>query len=246
VGQTLTLVINATVTATSGTVTNTAVGTSTTPDPTPTNTTTLAVPVVSSADLTLTKVASSATGTAGGTISYTVTLVNLGPSVAQNVTLTDILGAGLSLISASGNNGTTTSAIDLTQAQLLDAASDSALKLPKVRGIASAGRASSAAVGSAASGGSGVARSSVVAVLTGVAASASAVLAWFAAPKRSVSIGPHRGMSGGRRPSAGVSTGAAAASDAAVNAPDRTSTSGWAIGWRCPHRRQNLAADEIT
>jgi uncharacterized repeat protein (TIGR01451 family) len=51
-------------------------------------------------------VASSTSGTQGQTISYTVTLVNLGPSVASNVTLTDILSAGLSLISASGNNGT--------------------------------------------------------------------------------------------------------------------------------------------
>ena len=51
--------------------------------------------------------ASASTGTAGGTISYTVTLVNLGPSTAQNVTLTDVLSAGQALISASGNNGTT-------------------------------------------------------------------------------------------------------------------------------------------
>ena len=35
---------------------------------------------------------------------YTVTLVNLGPSTAQNVTLSDILSAGLTLVSASGNN----------------------------------------------------------------------------------------------------------------------------------------------
>nr|WP_279343722.1 CARDB domain-containing protein [Variovorax terrae] len=56
------------------------------------------------------KVASSANGTAGATISYTVTLVNLGPSAAQNVTLTDVMSAGLSLISASstGGNGTAT------------------------------------------------------------------------------------------------------------------------------------------
>ena len=93
-------------TASSGNITNTAVGTSTTPDPTPTNTVTVVTPVATSADLTLTKVASSTSGTQGQTISYTVTLVNLGPSVASNVTLTDILSAGLSLISASGNNGT--------------------------------------------------------------------------------------------------------------------------------------------
>ncbi|RYG12991.1 MAG: DUF11 domain-containing protein, partial [Burkholderiales bacterium] len=64
--------------------------------------------VATSADLTVTKVASAVSGTSGGTISYTVALVNRGPSVASNVTLTDILSAGLSLVSASGNNGTTT------------------------------------------------------------------------------------------------------------------------------------------
>ncbi|MBK8072817.1 MAG: DUF11 domain-containing protein [Ramlibacter sp.] len=93
----------------SGVLTNTAtvsLPTGTT-DPVPgNNTSTATVTVALVADLTLTKVASSTSGTQGQTISYTVTLVNLGPSVASNVTLTDILSAGLSLISASGNNGT--------------------------------------------------------------------------------------------------------------------------------------------
>ncbi|MBK8072842.1 MAG: hypothetical protein IPK34_12845 [Ramlibacter sp.] len=35
-----------------------------------------------------------------------MTLVNLGPRCASNVTLTDIPSAGLRLTSASGNNGT--------------------------------------------------------------------------------------------------------------------------------------------
>jgi uncharacterized repeat protein (TIGR01451 family) len=106
VGQTLTLIVNATVTAATGNITNTAVGTSTTPDPTPTNTVTVPTPVANVADVTVTKVASAVNATAGQTIGYTVTVVNLGPSVAQNVTATDVLGTGLSLVSASGNNGT--------------------------------------------------------------------------------------------------------------------------------------------
>ncbi len=106
---TLTLSLQVQVTATTGAITDTAAGTSTTPDPdTSNNTTTLAVPVSSSADLTVTKVASSVSGTAGQTINYVVTLVNRGPSIAQNVTLTDVLSAGQSLVSASSNNGTTT------------------------------------------------------------------------------------------------------------------------------------------
>ena len=68
--------------------------------------------VATSADLTLTKVASVGSGsaTAGSTISYTVTLVNLGPSTALNVTITDILSAGLTLVSSSSNNSTATGA----------------------------------------------------------------------------------------------------------------------------------------
>jgi uncharacterized repeat protein (TIGR01451 family) len=46
----------------------------------------------------------------GSIVSYTVTLVNLGPSVAQNVTITDILSAGLSLVSSSSNQTTATGA----------------------------------------------------------------------------------------------------------------------------------------
>jgi uncharacterized repeat protein (TIGR01451 family) len=103
VGGTLSLVMNVNITATTGNITNTAVGTSTTPDNTPNNTVTVVLPVAAVADLTVTKVASVTVGTSGGTISYTVTLVNLGPSVAQNVTLTDFLSAGQRYISSSSN-----------------------------------------------------------------------------------------------------------------------------------------------
>jgi uncharacterized repeat protein (TIGR01451 family) len=53
-------------------------------------------------------VASSTSGTQGQTISYTVTLVNLGPSARRcNVTLTDLLSAGPEPDQhPSGNNGT--------------------------------------------------------------------------------------------------------------------------------------------
>ena len=116
VGQTLTLSISASVLATTGNVTNTAVGTSTTPDPNPGNTATVVTPVVASADLTLTKVINGP-AVQGSTVSYTVTVVNLGPSSALNVQITDILSAGLSFISAStsgnvaaANSGQTTTA----------------------------------------------------------------------------------------------------------------------------------------
>jgi uncharacterized repeat protein (TIGR01451 family) len=43
-------------------------------------------------------------------IGYTVTLVNLGPAVAQNVTLTDFISAGQTYAGSTGNNGTTSAA----------------------------------------------------------------------------------------------------------------------------------------
>ena len=100
VGQTLTLSVSASVLASTGNVTNTAVGTSTTPDPNPGNTATVVTPVTASADLTLTKVINGP-AVQGSTVSYTVTVINLGPSSALNVQITDVLSAGLSFISAS-------------------------------------------------------------------------------------------------------------------------------------------------
>ena len=118
VGQTLTLVIQATVTASTGNITDTAAGTSTTSDPVTTNNTaTLVVPVVSSADLFITKVASSTIGTVGQTISYVISFGNAGPSAAQNVTVTDVLPTGMTLVSAQASTGSlasTTSSISLS------------------------------------------------------------------------------------------------------------------------------------
>ena len=73
------------------------VATTTAESTTANNTVTAATTLTASADLVLSKVASTLTPSAGGTISYTVTLVNLGPSVALNVTLTDAMSAGLTL-----------------------------------------------------------------------------------------------------------------------------------------------------
>ncbi|MBE2264214.1 MAG: DUF11 domain-containing protein, partial [Burkholderiaceae bacterium] len=107
-GGTLTLTVQ--VSSGAGSITNTVGITSTTADPTPSNNTaTSTISRPASADLVLTKVASVAGGTQGQTISYTVTLGNLGPSAAQDVTLTDVLSAGLVLQSANSNLGVLTS-----------------------------------------------------------------------------------------------------------------------------------------
>jgi len=56
-------------------------------------------------DLDLNKVASNLTPTAGGTVTYTLSLVNHGPSAATGVTITDPLPSGLSFISSTASQG---------------------------------------------------------------------------------------------------------------------------------------------
>jgi uncharacterized repeat protein (TIGR01451 family) len=71
---------------------NTATATSPTPDPvTGNNTTTISTPVAPSADLILTKTANPNPVTAGGAVSYTVTISNNGASTATSVALTDVV-----------------------------------------------------------------------------------------------------------------------------------------------------------
>ena len=109
IGQTLTLIVIASVSASTGSITNTAFGTSTTADGISANNTVTVVTAVDiSANLTLTKV-SNGPAVQGSTISYTVTVVNLGPSTAQNVSIADVLSTGLSFISASTNGNVATS-----------------------------------------------------------------------------------------------------------------------------------------
>lgn len=71
---------------------NTAAVTSDTPDPAPgNNTSSEAIPIEQSADLSVTKTGSPSPVSAGGVLTYTVELSNLGPSDAQNTVLSDPL-----------------------------------------------------------------------------------------------------------------------------------------------------------
>lgn len=95
---TITLTVTATAT---GVLTNTADVSSPTPDPDPSNNHASApVTVEPAADLSLAKTAP-ATVTAGGTLTYTLTVSNHGPDTATGVTLTDPLPAGETFVSAS-------------------------------------------------------------------------------------------------------------------------------------------------
>ena len=105
-----TFVINATIaTDATGTLVNSATVTAppTTPDPTPGNgSSTSTTPIIPSADLRITKTASPNPVRASETVTFTLTVTNVGPSMADAVTVTDPLPDGLTLVSAVSSKGT--------------------------------------------------------------------------------------------------------------------------------------------
>lgn len=98
INSTYTLASNA-----SGSVTNVATVTSTTPDPTPGNNSATSGPsaISQKADLSVTK-SGPATTTGGSNITYNISVTNIGPSDASNVSLGDPTPAGLTFVSATG------------------------------------------------------------------------------------------------------------------------------------------------
>ena len=87
-------------------IVNTAVVASATPDPDPSNNTSTAqTPLNTAADIAVTKSVSPATATVGDTVTFTVTATNNGPNQATGVVITDVLPAGLNLVSFSPSQG---------------------------------------------------------------------------------------------------------------------------------------------
>jgi uncharacterized repeat protein (TIGR01451 family) len=106
VGSPQTLVIQATLTS-ADPQTNTATITSSDQfDPVTTNNTTSVVVTPQQADLALAKAVSDPTPNVGETITYIVTLSNIGPNAATNVQVTDLLPTGLTFVSAMPSRGT--------------------------------------------------------------------------------------------------------------------------------------------
>ncbi|MGE3433627.1 MAG: SdrD B-like domain-containing protein [Ramlibacter sp.] len=94
-----------------GTVTNVANVTSTTSDLQPNNNTGTATSGVLGADLAITKLGPP-TISAAGTSTYTLVIANYGPSSAGNVTVTDVMPLGLTLIGASASSNSVTMVAD--------------------------------------------------------------------------------------------------------------------------------------
>jgi uncharacterized repeat protein (TIGR01451 family) len=104
-GPSLTLAIVATV-ASPAALTNTATITGgDRDDPNTANNSASATEFPQTVDLTLTKIVSDATPNVGDTITFTITLANLGPNDATGVVLTDLLPAGLSFVSNTQSQG---------------------------------------------------------------------------------------------------------------------------------------------
>ncbi|MDX2034877.1 MAG: DUF11 domain-containing protein [Blastocatellia bacterium] len=105
-----TFIIDATIaTDATGSLVNSATVTSppTTPDPNPGNgSSTTTNPIIPTADLRITKTASPSPVRASENVTYTLVVTNVGPSMADAVTVTDPLPDGLTFVSAASTKGT--------------------------------------------------------------------------------------------------------------------------------------------
>src|SRR5262249_32518476 len=79
-------------------------------DPHPANNSAVEVVAGQQANLAVVKTVDNAVPTVGGTVTFTITLTNSGPSVATNVAVSDALPAGLMFVSAMASQGTYNSA----------------------------------------------------------------------------------------------------------------------------------------
>jgi uncharacterized repeat protein (TIGR01451 family) len=104
-GVPVTLTLVATLISPNGQTNTATIGTADQFDPNPGNNTATATTSPQQADLAVSKVVSNARPNVGDSIVFTVTLANLGPEIATNVSIHDLLPAGLQLISATPSQG---------------------------------------------------------------------------------------------------------------------------------------------
>jgi uncharacterized repeat protein (TIGR01451 family) len=141
---TFTFVVLVSGTAPLGTLNNTANVTTTSTDPTTPNTSTASTTITAgSTDLSITKTPNQAPpyGTGNG-LTYTITVANAGPSAASNVTVTDVLPAGTTFVSATPSqgscSGTTTVTCNLGTLNAAGSATIAlSLTLPSTPGVVS-------------------------------------------------------------------------------------------------------------
>jgi uncharacterized repeat protein (TIGR01451 family) len=105
-GAPQTLIILATVVSSSAQTNTSTITHSDQFDPNTANNSASATITSQQADLAISKTVSNATPNVGDTITFTVTLANLGPNTATNVQVTDLLPVGLTFVSATPSQGT--------------------------------------------------------------------------------------------------------------------------------------------
>ena len=98
-------------------------------DPNTANNTASATVSPTSADLALTKTVNDANPDVGDQVAFTVTLTNQGPDTATNVTVTDLLPAGLTFVSATPSQGTYTPATGIWTVGTVATASPKTLQI---------------------------------------------------------------------------------------------------------------------
>ncbi|WP_231189422.1 DUF11 domain-containing protein [Haladaptatus sp. DYF46] len=103
-GETATLTIVASIESVEDT-TNSVTVRSDTPDPNDPNNEDSVTPEPTSADLDLTKTVDKSEVTLGDEVTFTINVTNNGPSTAENVAITEMLGSGLSFVDASTSQG---------------------------------------------------------------------------------------------------------------------------------------------
>src|SRR5205823_3473272 len=99
------LTINARVVSATAQTNTTSIGHADQFDPVTANNSASVTETPQQADLALAKTVSTATPNVGDTITFTVTLSDLGPNAANNVQVTDLLPAGLTFITATPSRG---------------------------------------------------------------------------------------------------------------------------------------------
>jgi uncharacterized repeat protein (TIGR01451 family) len=114
-------------------------------DPDSTNNSASATETPRQAELKLTKAVSNATPNVGDTITFTVTLANNGPDAATNVTVNDMLPAGLAFVSATAGQGSYVSSTGVWTVGAINAAASTTLQI-QARVVSSAARTNIATI----------------------------------------------------------------------------------------------------
>jgi uncharacterized repeat protein (TIGR01451 family) len=143
-----TLLIQARVVSPAAETNTAAIGHADQPDPNPANNAASATVVPQAADLAVAKKVDDSTPNVGDVVTFTVTLTDGGPDAATGVTVSDVLPAGLSFVSATPSQGSYTPATGVWTVGTVTTATPQTL-LIQARVVSPAAETNTAAIGHA-------------------------------------------------------------------------------------------------